>query len=248
MSESMPDSVPGLANSSDRGDLEIPPEVLYHIIAMTCGEYVDTVIMEEPVHPQIGQADDAEPPADVEPDTSEQNPVISLSRTSHQIREITLAVMSRGMTIPRQPDGRYVKSISHGVRGYLDSLYGTSQFRLSVKPWTMIERLRRCLWQSPTEDVKVEPTEMELSSPLCVCYYYLGVSLRLLRSVRLTLIAHDERAQHLAAKTTEEMRIQSLNLEFPEFSARARFRFWRHNFGLVMRAYSEDYFEMTSMC
>ena len=114
----MPDSLPDPAPSNDRVDLEIPPEVLYQIIAMTCGEYVDTVIMEEPVHPQIGQADNVEPP-DIEPDTSEQNPFISLSRTSHQIREITLAVMSRGMSIPRQPDGRYEETQSHGIHGHL---------------------------------------------------------------------------------------------------------------------------------
>lgn len=75
----------------------IPTELLHSIIAIACAEYIDELIMERPLEGTLIGS----------PDIPEENPVVALLSVSNQVREITLDILSRGMGIQRQHDGRH---------------------------------------------------------------------------------------------------------------------------------------------
>lgn len=79
----------------------VPTELLHSIIAIACAEYIDELIMERPLEISLVGGTPS-------PDPLEENPVVSLLQVSSQVREITLDILSRGMGILRQQDGRYV--------------------------------------------------------------------------------------------------------------------------------------------
>lgn len=93
----------------------LPTELLHNVIALCCGDYIDSLIFE---------AQDSQPRFDLKKslpsngdastdpiDTREslllkENPITAFLQVSYQVREITLSILSQGMSIPRQEDGR----------------------------------------------------------------------------------------------------------------------------------------------
>lgn len=106
----------------------LPPEILLQIIAGLCGEYIDELIAEgheRRTSVWAGDTSDSEDDVqmekqDVLPDSTENNPVVALLRSSYQLREVTLTVLSEGLEVPRGDDGRLV-----------------------TKPWSIIKPLRQ---------------------------------------------------------------------------------------------------------
>lgn len=95
----------------------LPPEILLEIISSLCGEYIDELIAEGherrttvwAVDFSDSEIDDEQTDKqDLLPDCTESNPVVALLRSTYQLREVTLTVLSEGLEVPRGCDGRYV--------------------------------------------------------------------------------------------------------------------------------------------
>ncbi|KAI0696809.1 hypothetical protein BC835DRAFT_1414041 [Cytidiella melzeri] len=71
---------------------ELPPEILYHIVALTCVEYIDERI-GTPLKQLVSKEDG--------------NPIIPLLQTNHQLRKITQKVLFDALGVATNEDGRY---------------------------------------------------------------------------------------------------------------------------------------------
>ncbi len=98
-----------------------PNEVLHEILALFCGEFIDSLIVSayDPENEVTDSNSDARGGDSLEstsPETigtskegsnpPEANAIVSLLQTSYRVREMTLSILSQGMSIPRGDDGR----------------------------------------------------------------------------------------------------------------------------------------------